>query len=219
MKSKGLLILSAMLSVAMVVFAMIASARLPDGATLPVHWNLMGEIDRFAPAFEALIIPPILLMVVAFLFALIPSLEPMQKRLEGSAPVLRITWIGIMLMMVVIEAAIGLPAFGIATSVNLILLAVGVLFLMIGNAMPKSRPGFFVGIRTPWTLSDTDNWVATHRLAGRLMMLTGLAIFIAGVLSLRPEALMIVGSVCVLITVALPVAYSWWMWRTAAKAS
>ncbi|MEJ2036937.1 MAG: DUF1648 domain-containing protein [Maritimibacter sp.] len=126
MKSKGLLILSAMLSVAMVVFAMIASARLPDGATLPVHWNLMGEIDRFAPAFEALIIPPILLMVVAFLFALIPSLEPMQKRLEGSAPVLRVTWIGIMLMMVVIEAAIGLPAFGIATSVNLILLAVGV---------------------------------------------------------------------------------------------
>ncbi|MEJ2036936.1 MAG: SdpI family protein [Maritimibacter sp.] len=90
---------------------------------------------------------------------------------------------------------------------------------MIGNAMPKSRPGFFVGIRTPWTLSDTDNWVATHRLAGRLMMLTGLAIFLAGVLSLRPEALIIVGSVCVLITVALPVAYSWWMWRTAAKAS
>ena len=84
---------------------------------------------------------------------------------------------------------------------------------MIGNSLPKSRPSFFVGIRTPWTLADTDNWIATHRLGGKVMMGAGCLIVAAGLsplpTTLRSAALMALLGVAVVV----PVFYSWWFWH------
>ena len=80
----------------------------------------------------------------------------------------------------------------------------------IGNVLPKSRPGFFVGIRTPWTLTDTDNWIATHRLGGKLMMGAGVAIVVASLLPIPPETTAIVVLVAVAIGAGVPLVYSWW---------
>lgn len=155
----------------------------------------------------------ILLVAMSGLFALIPSLEPLQDRLGGSAPILRVSWIGMILLLTNIEAAIGLPAWGITLPVNAIMLGIGILLLMIGNALPKSRPGFFVGIRTPWTITDTDNWIATHRLGGKMMMLAGLVICIISFLPLSPRSTGTLLLLSVLGAALVPVAYSWWFWR------
>lgn len=217
MKVKGLLIGSLVLAAAMAAFAFYAAAQVPPGTELPVHWNAAGEVNGTLPALNALLFPAVAVVVFTAVFALIPRLEPLQDRLEGSADVLRTTWIGLLFIMVMIEAAVAAPAFGLDMPVALPNLAVGLFFILIGNVLPKSRPGFFVGIRTPWAILDTDNWIATHRLGGKLMMLGGAAIALSALLSLPRDAriAIMIGSVAII--VVPPFVYSWWMWHRTMK--
>ena len=117
-------------------------------------------------------------------------------------------------LMVYVQIMIAAPALGWNLGIDLLLAGMGVLFLMIGNALPKSRPSFFVGIRTPWTLTDTDNWIATHRLGGKLMMAAGAAMVIAALMPLAPEWRLWAIIAPVLAVSVVPVAYSWWLWRS-----
>lgn len=214
MKVRGLLIVNLLLAAAMAGFGWWVAARLAPGTMLAVHWNASGEVDRFQPALPALLWPAGVSALVGLIMAAIPRLEPLQERLEASAPVLRATWIGIMGLMVYVQIMIAAPALGWNLGIDLLLAGMGVLFLMIGNALPKSRPSFFVGIRTPWTLTDTDNWIATHRLGGKLMMAAGAAMVIAALMPLAPEWRLWAIIAPVLAVSVVPVAYSWWLWRS-----
>lgn len=210
MKTRPLILVSLSVAAAMIGFAFLTAARLPADAVLPIHWNAAGQADRFSPALPALLMPAGVVLLTTLIFAAIPRIEPLQERLEASSAVLRASWLGLLGVMLVIEAAIGLPAWGIALPVNAIMLAMGLMLLWIGNVLPKSRPGFFVGIRTPWTLTDTDNWIATHRLGGKLMMGAGAAIAVASLLPIPPETTAIVVLVAVAIGAGVPLVYSWW---------
>ena len=218
MNTKRLFIAALVLAAALTGFAVLTAERLPADAMLPTHWNAAGEPDSFSPALEALLFPPMLLVGVSLLFLLIPRIEPLQDRLEGSAPVLRASWIGMMGLFTIISAAVGLPAWGVELPVNIIMLGVGLLLVVLGNALPKSRPGFFVGIRTPWAILDTDNWIATHRLGGKLMLLAGIAICIVALLPVSPELTTWVVLGTVLAAAFIPYLYSWWLWEQAKRA-
>ncbi|APE26968.1 SdpI family protein [Aurantiacibacter gangjinensis] len=212
------LMISLAIMAAMTVFAFVTEARIPDGTQLPIHWNAAGEPDNFAPALTALLLPVGVLALTSLLFAIIPTMEPLQDRLEGSAPVLRATWIGMMLLCIVIQAVVGLPAWGVEIGVNAIIVGTGLLLVILGNVLPKSRPGFFVGIRTPWAILDTDNWIATHRLGGKLFMAAGLLIIIAALLPLDPALLAPIVLASVLGAGLVPFAYSWWLWHSRTRA-
>jgi len=56
----------------------------------------------------------------------------------------------------------------------LVHLLLGVIFLLLGNYLPKCRHNYTVGIRLPWTLADEENWNSTHHLAGWMYMVAGL---------------------------------------------
>ena len=219
MKTKRLLIGSWILAAVMALFAFVTATRLPAGAALPIHWNAVGEPDRLAPVLAALLWPAGIVALLALLFAAIPRLEPLQDRLDKSASLLRTVWIGVLAVIVAVQLAIGLPAWGVPVSVKLIFVASGLLLLAMGNVLPKSRPGFFVGIRTPWTLTNDDVWIATHRFGGKIMMLAGVAIVAAGLLPISPGATATIMLVAVGVAAALPIAYSWWLWRSGKSAS
>jgi len=85
--------------------------------------------------------------------------------------------------------------------------------------LPKSRPGFFVGVRTPWTITDTDNWIATNRLGGKLMMLAGLVWVAVPFLPLSGNGRNGLALGTVLVGALIPTVYSWWFWRRKSKAS
>ncbi|MFN2101241.1 SdpI family protein [Altererythrobacter sp. MF3-039] len=213
MNIRPLAIASLMLAASLAIFAFVTASRLPAGAELPIHWNAAGEPDDYAPALMALLMPVGLVLFVTALFAIIPRIEPLQEKLEGSAPVLRASWIGVLLLCGIISLTIGLPAYGISLPIKTVFIATGLLLVLIGNALPKSRPGFFVGIRTPWAIIDTDNWIATHRLGGRLFIMAGLAIVLAGVLPIEAETTAIVLILAVAAAAVIPFVYSWWLWR------
>lgn len=204
---------SAATAAALALVAGLALQRLPAGTQLPTHWNAAGEADGFAEASTALFVPVFLVIGLSSVFALVPQLEPLQERLERSRALLFAAWGGLLAMMAVVELMVAAPAFGLHVSGTLALAAVGALFMVIGNMLPKSRPGFFVGIRTPWAIMDEDNWIATHRLGAWTFIAGGALMVAAGLLPMAAptrQALMIAA---LAIAVVPPIAFSFIHWR------
>ena len=104
-------------------------------------------------------------------------------------------------------AALGL----IANSTRIGLIMVGIVFLVVGNYLPKTKQNYTVGIRLPWTLDNEENWNKTHRLAGRLWVLGGLIILVNGFLS---WAVFYVFFGVLLVMVLVPIFYSYWISRS-----
>lgn len=213
MKVKALLISSLALAVLMAVIGALALARLPAGARLVTHWAADGTPNGWMPAGRALFVAPLLVAVLGGLFAILPGIEPLQDRMEQSAPVLRVGWISLLMLMTLAFMQVAGPVFGLALPVSLMGIGVGAMLIALGNVLPKSRPGFFVGIRTPWTLTDSENWIATHRLGARTFMLAGLVVMLGSGLPV-PVALrggLMVGAA--LLAALVPAVYSWWFWH------
>ena len=213
MKNKDLLIASLIVAALMAGLAYYAASLLPAGARLPTHWGPTGEPDRFSAALPALLMMPGILLGISALFAAVPYLDPLQDKLEGSQPLLRTVWIGMLVLLPIVEVFNAAPAFGWPMPNSVRLISVGLLLMVVGNALPKSRPGFFVGIRTPWTITDTDNWIATNRLGGKLMMLGGLVIALSALLPLGGQFRVAVFFVAIATMIVPPLIYSWWFWH------
>jgi len=90
-------------------------------------------------------------------------------------------------------------------------MSIGALFVVLGNLLPRFRSNFFIGIRTPWTLSSESVWARTHRVGGYLMVLIGLLLFVAGLVGSARWLLVAVGGSSTLVIVVL--VYSYVLWR------
>lgn len=209
---------SAVLVAAMAAVAAAALARLPADAQLPTHWDASGAGDRFADASTALFMPVLLAAGITAIMASLPRLEPLQERMAGSAPLYRTGWAAVLAMMALVEAIVAAPAFGIVLPATLPLVGAGLLFVAIGNMLPKSRPGFFVGIRTPWTLTDPDNWIATHRLGARTMVAGGLLIMVAAALPVSADVRAGIVMAAIAVAVVPPFVWSYLHWVRARRA-
>ena len=218
MRYRNLVIASGLTAVALAIVAGVALGRLPAGTQLPTHWGADGVADRFADAGTALFMPVGLTILVSLLMAALPSLEPLQDRLAQSAPLYRTAWAGLLGVMALVEAMVAAPAFDLHLPATTMLAGMGVFFVALGNMLPKSRPGFFVGIRTPWAIMDPDNWIATHRYGGRIMLAAGLALVVLAAVPMRGETRASFVIAILLVTVATPVIYSFFYWRTSRRA-
>ena len=213
MSFRPLIVASAMVASGMALVSAIALTRLPPGTMLPTHWNAAGQADGFAEAGYALFLPVVMTVTVSAMMTALPRIEPLQTNLEGSAPLFRAAWAGILALFVGVEAMVAGPAFGWTPPGSLMLVGLGFFLIAIGNTLPKSRPGFFVGIRTPWAIMDTDNWIATHRFGGWLFAGTGLGIVIVALLPMSAEQRGAIVTTALLSAALTPVAFSYFRWR------
>jgi uncharacterized membrane protein len=151
--------------------------RLPD--QLPFHWNAAGEVDGWAGKPMAVIGAPLLMLALHWLCILITAADPKNKNHSGKMQRL-ILWI-IPLLSVVIFGMIFSTAWNKDLHVASIApILIGVLFVILGNYLPKCKQSYTIGIKLPWTLHSEANWNKTHRLAGFLWVLGGFAMMIAG---------------------------------------
>ncbi len=104
-------------------------------------------------------------------------------------------------------------AFELATiSINTLIGGIGIMFAIIGNYFGKLQSSFFIGIRTPWTLSSDTVWRKTHRLAGKLFVVAGLLVFVFSFLIAKENLqYLIIGMI--LPSALFPLGYSWFIWR------
>lgn len=185
---------------------------------IPVHWGIDGQPDRWGGRLEAFFLLPAIMIGVSLAFAILPAIDPRGRNLARSRVVLNTAWSGTLALLLVLEAAMlafGLgwvDADGTRFMPGLSLTAVGILFILLGNVLGKARPNWFVGIRTPWTLSSDLAWDKTHRLVGRLMVLAGL-ILLAGVWFLPARLQFGLALIAGLAPAVIGTAYSYWVWR------
>lgn len=182
---------------------------------VPTHWNASGEADSFMPLGQAMLFIPAIMMALVGLFALIPFVVPNRAGLEASRSVYIWSWLGVLVTLFAFHMGTALVALGridAATIPQLGLIALAVLFIGLGNYVAKSRQNWAVGLRTPWTLSDPDAWIAGNRTMGWGFVLTGLAVGAALFLGMgaRATLIFVVGA---LVSALIGTAVSYATWR------
>lgn len=172
MKSKNVLISGALVLAALVAF-LVSYQNLPQ--QVPIHWDSKGSVNGYGPRYALLLLGPGLMLSEMLLFALLPRLSP--KRFEVDS--FKATYLHLMLILVSMTGyffAIVLWASltGSVDVISAILGGASAFTILLGNVMGKVRRNFFIGIRTPWTLASERVWYATHRVAGKLLVITGI---------------------------------------------
>ncbi len=172
-------------SLAMIAGSFLFSAAvylwLPD--QIPSHWNLAGEIDGTMSKGWGAFMMPLIMFGLFGVFQVIPALSPKGYGIEASNSGfvgIRIAVLALfaLLNVLILLAALGAPiAMGSAVSI-----AVGGLLAVLGWFLDRLPRNFYVGIRTPWTIVDEDNWTRTHRLGKWLFMAAGLVMVIGGIM-------------------------------------
>ncbi|HBV02317.1 MAG TPA: hypothetical protein DEB69_02735 [Candidatus Komeilibacteria bacterium] len=184
--------------------------------TVPVHWNIAGEVDRYGSRFEGAFILPIVVTAMYLLFLFIPLIDPKKEKYQQFQNVYHIFRYILILIMWVIYLIASFNGLGYNIRVEIwIPLTIGVLFLILGNYMGKIKPNWFMGIRTPWTLSNDEVWNKTHRLGGKLFMLMGLLLMLSPVLPWQSLTLTLIIPVSIIALV--PVVYSYLLYRKIKK--
>jgi len=209
----------AVFSVIVVGILLIVSAwawiQLPADAQVPIHWGVDGQPNGYASKAVGLLLLPLTTAGVAALFWIIPTIEPRRANILKSEKAYTVIWVGVVLLLAAMDLAAVAATMGSQLDITMLaIVGTGVLFIVIGNYLPKVRPNYMIGIRTPWTLTSDLSWDRTHRIGGRLIVLEGIAFILLGVLRPPREALaiMLIGGIAVFLVFVF--AYSYRVWKT-----
>jgi len=219
MKKFQVLLLQLVIAVIPVVSLLFRWNKLPE--TLPMHWDLNNEVDRFGSKYELLIFSIVITVIslgVSLLMLNIDKLDPKRSFSPTSILPKKFSWtmvIFITLLNVgIIQESIGYQSGepGILGG-KFIGIALTLLFAVTGNFMNNLKPNYFIGIRTPWNLENAENWRLTHHLASKLWFYGGLAGLLAVVV--LPSSF----SVIIILIVAIPLALIpfWYSYRVFSK--
>lgn len=208
------------ISLLIVVAAFIVSAvvypRLP--ATIPTHWDLSGQPNGWSNRLSGAWLIPIFLLGMWALVRILPRIDPRGSNYAKFGGAFEAIIDAIMLFMLALHIVALRAALGYPVQMQRILpIGVGVLLIVIGNLLPRARPNWFVGIRTPWTLSSDRVWEKTHRFGGRVFVAGGLVITLASFLWVR-AAHVVLFAVMVLVASSV-VIYSYLEWKREQPAS
>jgi uncharacterized membrane protein len=139
------------------------------------HWNASGQVDGYMPKSAGVFLLPLVLVVIALIFAAIPRVDPLKANIEQ----FRSYYDGFIILffafMLLIYLQVVLWNMGVQISPNLVMpIGVGLLFFYIGILCEHAKMNWSIGIRTPWTLSSPTVWEKTHRVGARLFKAAGL---------------------------------------------
>ena len=178
---------------------------------IPVHWDVNGTVSYSGK--ETFLLMAALPLLLAALFIFLPKIDPRKKSYKKFGKYYDYFCMFMMAFLFIINLVIVSESFfpGRISVGIVIQMLVGVLFLFLGNMMPKFKSNFFIGFKNPWTLSNTDVWNRTHRLAGILMFLTGF-VMISTCLWLPPNISFVLMLGMLLLTVLIPtvMSYLWY---------
>lgn len=198
---KKRMVISTLACMLPMLLGVIMYTRLPE--QLPTHWNVQGEIDGYSSKNFALFGLPFILVVVNIICQFAILADPKRENYSGKLQSLVIWMLPVLSLMIqIITIVVGL---GHKLDVTAILtLFVGVLLIAMGNYLPKCKQNYTIGYKLPWTLDDEENWNKTHRLAGWLMVVSGILVIIA-----VPLQLVLPAMIVVLVITLVPAVYSY----------
>ncbi len=181
-------------------------------AKVPSHWNIRGEVDGYSSAALGAFLLPGIIIAMYLMFIIMPYFDPKREQYASFAPTyhrfkdLMVAFLYILFLMT------GLNGLGYKVDIGFwVPLLIGGLFVIIGVMMEKVKMNWFMGIRTPWTMSSEAVWDKTHKLSGKILMAAGL--LIAATVLVPPTGKVILFILAIaLVIITLPL-YSYVLFR------
>ena len=188
------LIITSLVTLIPIIIGLILWDKLPE--QVPIHWDANGNVDGYSTKIQAVFIMPLILVAAHWICVIGTSLDPKKQNINDKMLTL-VLWI-IPVISLLCNSFVYATALGHKVSVEIIMpLFMGILFVIIGNYLPKCKQSYTMGIKLPWTLDDEENWNKTHRMAGFLWVIGGVIIMATAFL----------GSIWLLFVVLIPMVF------------
>ena len=185
---------------------------------VPIHWNIVGEIDGYGNKAILILIPILLPLLIYVIFLVIPNIDPKNKLNKMGNKFQNIKVLLTVFMSVLALFIIYSSKNQSFANPNYIIFGMGFLFMILGNYFKTIKPNYFLGIRTPWTLENETIWKKTHNMAGKMWFIGGMVILFASlVLSNQPN--LVVFLIITGIITIVPILYSYIQFRIERKTS
>ena len=172
------------IALTLIALALLAGAvlwnQLPD--QMASHWNVNDEVDGTMPKFWGVFLMPLVTLGMLALFIVLPGMDPLKANIAQFRESFNLFIVLIVVFMLYIHGltlawSLGYSGFKMSSAM---LPFMGMLFIAIGFMLRKAKRNFFIGIRTPWTLSSDSVWDKTHQLGAILFMASGVLAIIGG---------------------------------------
>jgi uncharacterized membrane protein len=184
MSTRTTLIVCLALIVLAVVFSLAVYSRLPE--RVASHWGINDEVNGTMSRFWGAFLMPAMSLGMLILFLIIPSIDPMKANIAAFRPIFNAFIVALLVFLSYLHVLtilwnLGYQSYRMST---VLLPGVGLILIFAGLMMRQAKRNFFIGIRTPWTLSSDHVWNETHRVGSVLFVICGaiavLAIFFPG---------------------------------------
>jgi uncharacterized membrane protein len=144
------------------------------------HWNFKGEVDDYMSKFWGLFLMPIMSLGMFLIFSLIPKMDPMKENIEKFKKYFDDFIVVLFLFLFYIYLLTIFWNLGLEFNMSKFLVPLmGILFFYCGNLIENAKRNWFIGIRTPWTLSNDQVWDKTHKRGGKLFKVCGIITFLS----------------------------------------
>lgn len=205
-KMRRTTILTTIVCLIPVILGIFLYPRLPE--TIVIHWDAGGNPNGWASKLMGAIVFPGILVLVNIVFPLLLKTDPKYSNMNEKVKQM-LHWI-IPMVSIFCSGSTLAAAFGRDVKTTLLVpMFLGFIFVVIGNYLPKTPQSYTVGIKLPWTLHSEENWNRTHRMAGFLWVIGGIAMIITGALGMGSVSMIVITVIMVLV----PVLYSYLLFR------
>lgn len=165
--------ITVILLAAFVVIGLALWNVLPD--PMASHWNVNDQVDGYIPKFWGVFMLPVMALGMLVLFLVLPQIDPLKANIAQFREAFNLFILLIILFLgyiwiLTLVWNLGFTNFKMSSAM---LPAMGLLFLFIGWLLRQAKRNFFIGIRTPWTLSSDRVWDKTHQLGSVLFYISG----------------------------------------------
>ena len=213
MKSyKKIIIITTLITILPLFVGLILWNRLPD--TVATHWDFNGEANGWSSKAFAVLGLPCLLTVIHLFTVGVTLNDPKKKNIHRKMLTL-VFWI-VPVVSLIVNGMVFLTALQIEVNVSIAVSAlVGIIFIIIGNYLPKLQQNYTAGIKLPWTLNSTENWNRTHRLGGKTFIISGILLILCGFLGeiMGNDLSLITMLIIIVLCAGVPAVYSFWLFR------
>lgn len=196
-------------------FVVWAWPQLPE--RMVVHWNADFQADGWSSKTLAAGLFPALVLVVWLGLPLLRHIDPKRENYARWEPTFWVVLNLVGMMLSAVEAAAIAYNLGWPVQMRQVMLCLmGLMFVGLGNYLPRVRPNWWIGIRTPWSLSGDVVWRETHRVGGWALVLGGVVMIAAAFAPARIGSRLGIGALVV--AVLVPTVYSYVYWRRETRA-
>ena len=179
--------------------------RLPD--RIPTHWGIGGEVDGWSGKGFAVFAMPALMLGIQLLCFFVTASDPKRGNIRRKF-LSMVLWI-IPVLSVMTSCISYAVALGAQIRVEQVIPGfIGLMFVIIGNYMPKFQQSYTLGIKLPWTLSSEENWNRTHRFGGKIWALGGIGVLFCTLMGWGIASIVILA-----VVVIVPTVYSYVLYR------